>query len=152
MKVTLLSPEAKAPRRADDYAAGYDLYVPKDTVVMPGRNVIPLDIAIELIPHTEGHIRPRSGFSSKGMEGVSEDHCYSARFDADVLDGTIDENYRGNVGVIVKSFEKAPFIIRQGTKVAQLVISLYMSEEIEVVSELSKTERGTQGFGHTGTK
>ena len=86
------------------------------------------------------------------MEGASiEEPHVLKRFDADVLDGTIDENYRGNVGVIIKSYETTPFIIKQGTKIAQLVVKDYVSDPFEVVTELSQTERGVQGFGHTGT-
>lgn len=152
MKVVLLSPGAKIPKRADEYAAGYDVFTPKDVTIKPGRNVVKLDIAIELNPKTEGNMRPRSGFSVNGMEGVSiEDPDVLKRFDADVLDGTIDENYRGNVGVIIKSYETTPFIIKQGTKIAQLVVKDYVSDPFEVVTELSQTERGVQGFGHTGT-
>lgn len=96
MKVVLLSPGAKIPKRADEYAAGYDVFTPKDVTIKPGRNVVKLDIAIELNPKTEGNMRPRSGFSVNGMEGVSiEEPDVLKRFDADVLDGTIDENYRG---------------------------------------------------------
>ena len=71
MKVVLLSPGAKIPKRADEYAAGYDVFTPKDVTIKPGRNVVKLDIAIELNPKTEGNMRPRSGFSVNGMEGVS---------------------------------------------------------------------------------
>lgn len=125
---------------------------PTDVTIKPGRNVVKLDIAIELNPKTEGNMRPRSGFSVNGMEGASiEEPHVLKRFDADVLDGTIDENYRGNVGVIIKSYETTPFIIKQGTKIAQLVVKDYVSDPFEVVTELSQTERGVQGFGHTGT-
>lgn len=98
-------------------------------------------------------IRPRSGFSSKGMEGISpDDPKKPKRFDADVIIGTIDEDFRGIPGVIIKSNESTPFIIEAGTKVAQIVISRYESNPFEVVDELSQTERADQGWGHTGTK
>ena len=74
------------------------------------------------------------------------------RFDADVILGTVDESYRGIVGVIIKSYESEPFIIKAGTKIAQMVIEHYCNESFEIVSELSETARGEGGFGHTGTK
>lgn len=152
MKVTLLSEGARTPMRTDEYAAGYDLYAPVDFEVKPGRNVLPLDIKIELDPGTEGQIRPRSGFSLKGIEGVLKaDLDNPKRFDADVILGTLDENYRGIVGVILKSHETIPFIIKRGTKVAQMVIGRYCNTPFEVVDRLSDTERGEGGFGHTGT-
>lgn len=153
MKVKLLSDGAKVPTRAESGAAGYDLYVPKDTVINPGRNLIPLDIQIELDSQTEAAIRPRSGFSLKGIEGWAE-NCPSTlrRFNADVLLGTIDESYRGNVGVIIKSFEANPFIVKAGTRIAQMIISTYCSGIFQVAEDLSETQRGAGGFGHTGTR
>lgn len=152
MKIKLLSEGAKVPTRAESGAAGYDLYAPCDTTIKPGRNLLPLDIVIELNPGTEAQIRPRSGFSLKGMEGCpSADTNTSCRYDVDVLLGTIDESYRGNVGVIIKSYEATPFIIKKGSRVAQMVISSYHSELFEITSEVSETSRGAHGFGHTGT-
>ena len=152
MKIKLMSADAKIPTRAENGAAGFDLYVPADFIVTPGRNLLPLDIMIELDHGTEGQIRPRSGFSLKGIEGYSELlPNFPGRYDADVLLGTIDESYRGNVGVIINSNEPHPFYITKGTRIAQLVISHYCSEPFEVVNELSETSRGEQGFGHTGT-
>lgn len=153
MKVKLLSPGAKVPTRAEKGAAGYDLYIPCDFVISPGRNLIKLDISIELEPGTEAQIRPRSGFSLKGIEGyLTDDMDTPKRFDVDVLIGTIDESYRGIVGVIIKSYESIPLVVKKGTKIAQMVISHYCNEPFEVVTELSETERGEDGFGHTGTK
>lgn len=152
MKVVLESHFAKAPERTDDGAAGFDLFLPNDFAVKPGRNVVPLDIRIELNPGWEAQIRPRSGFSAKGMEGFNPNNLLEPkRYDADVILGTIDENYRGIVGVIIKSYEKVPFILKRGTKVAQMVISPYFAAPFVVDSELSSTSRGDGGFGHTGT-
>lgn len=153
MKIKLLSAGAKVPTRAEDGAAGFDLYTPKDFTVNPGRNLIPLDIQIELNPGTEGFIRPRSGFSLKGMEGFATGgNDTPHRYDADTLPGTIDESYRGNVGVILKSYESMPFVIKAGTRIAQMVISAYCKDAFEVVDQLSSTDRGEDGFGHTGTR
>lgn len=148
MKVVLLSPGAMAPKRVTEYAAGYDLFTPKDSVVKPGRNLILLDLSIELDPSTEGEVRPCSGYSINGIKGFSlEDLITEKRFDADVIIGTVDEDYRGVVGVIIKSFEDKPFVIKQGVKIAQLVVKNYIGKPLEIVSELSQTERGSKGFG-----
>lgn len=147
MKIKLLSETAKMPKRADKGAAGFDLYIPKDVVINTGRNVVPLDFSIALFSGYESHIRPRSGFSVKGIEGKD-----GKRYDADVIEGTVDESYRGNVGVIIKSYEKEPFTIAFGTRIAQMVIEQYYMGTLEEVNELDKTERGEGGFGHTGSK
>ena len=148
MKVVLLSSGAMAPKRVNEYAAGYDLFTPKDSVVKPGRNLIPLDFSIELDLGTEGEVRPCSGYSINGMKGFSpEDLNTEERFDADVIIGTVDEDYRGVVGVIIKSFEDKPFVIKQGVKIAQLVVKNYIGKPLEIVSTLSQTERGSKGFG-----
>lgn len=152
MKIKLLSPGAKVPKRAESGAAGFDLFTPADVIIKPGRNLIPLDIQIELNPGMEGMIRPRSGFTLKGMEGYPTGGSDTPiRYDADVLIGTIDESYRGNVGVMIKSYESSPFIIKAGTRIAQMIVSLYSSEAFEIAETLSSTERGDKGYGHTGT-
>lgn len=150
MKIKLVSEGAKMPSKADCGAAGFDLYVPKDTVINPGRNIIPLDFSMELEHGYEATIRPRSGFSAKGMECVQDGQ--TVRADIDVLLGTIDETYRGIVGVIVKSCVDSPVVITQGTRIAQMVISPCYMDELTQVDELTETERGEGGFGHSGTK
>ncbi len=62
MKVVLLSEGAMVPKRVNKYAAGFDLFTPSDIVIKPGRNMVPLNISIELEPHTEGEVRPCIGF------------------------------------------------------------------------------------------
>lgn len=154
MKVKLLSEGAKVPTRAKEGDAGFDLYAPKNAEIKPGRNVVPLDISVELNHLTEGQVRPRSGFSINGMEGyeLSDiDFTNPKRFDVDVILGTVDEGFRGVVGVIIKSFEKDSFIIRKGTKIAQMVIENYCDEPFTIVDELSDSKRGANGFGHTGS-
>lgn len=152
MKIKFLSEGAKMPTKADSGAAGYDLYVPKDTKLLPGRNIIPLDFAIQLEHGYEATIRPRSGFSAKGFECITTDGKKTLRINADVLLGTIDETYRGNVGVIVKSNEPEEYIIPKGSRIAQMVISQCYMGGLEQADELSETERGEQGFGHSGVK
>lgn len=157
MKIKLLSSGAKVPTKGSDEAAGYDLYAAMDTIIYPGRNLIPTDIAIALERGTHAHIRPRSGFSLKGFEGyhlTDEEQGYldyTERFDADVKQGTVDSDYRNGIGVIVKSYESQPFMVKQGTRIAQMVIIKHEEVDFEVVDELNETARGTGGFGSTGT-
>ena len=140
-----LSEDAIIPMKATDGAACFDLYIPRETAIQKGRNIVPLDIAIELPHGTRADIRPRSGFSAKGMEDIT-----GCRRDADVLLGTIDEDYKGNVGVIIRSEDF--FVLGKGTRVAQMLIANYRLCELEEVEELSSSERGEGGFGSTGVK
>lgn len=155
MDIKLLSQNAKMPTKGSEQAAGYDLYVPKDIVINPGRNIIPIDIMIALQIGYEAQIRPRSGFSAKGFEGhVVTDDGYEeipTRFDCDVLIGTIDSDYRGNIGVIVNSHETKPFIVTTGTRIAQMIIEKHWSGNFRIVNELDDTERGEGGYNSTGT-
>lgn len=140
-----LSEDALLPMKATDGSACFDLYIPRETAIQKGRNVIPLDIAIELPHGTYAEIRPRSGFSAKGMEDV-----HGCRRDADVLHGCVDCDYKGNVGVIIRSEDF--FVLGKGTRVAQMLIANYRLCELEEVDELSSSERGEGGFGSTGIK
>lgn len=145
IRIKRLSEDALIPIKATDGAAGYDLYVPKDTPIQKGRNIIPLDLSIELPQYTYARIAPRSGFSAKGFEDIT-----GCRRDADVLIGTIDADYRGNIGVIVKSEDY--FILAKGTRVAQMLICPYVPSELVEAEELSSTDRQAGGFGSTGTR
>lgn len=145
IRIKRLSEDALVPMKATDGAACFDLYVPRETAIQKGRNIIPLDIAIELPHGAYAEIRPRSGFSAKGMEDV-----HGCRRDADVLHGCIDEDYRGNVGVIVRSEDF--FVLGKGTRVAQMLIGKYHQCELAEAEDLSETERQDGGFGSTGTK
>ena len=145
MRIVLTKNGAKAPIRATEGSAGYDLFVPEDTYVHPGRNVIPLGFKVELPDHVMALSTSRSGFASKGMEDADE-----MREDADVIDGKIDWDYRGEVGVIIKSAESYPFLLKKGTRIAQFVLLPVLTPDIEVVEELSETDRGEGGFGHSG--
>ena len=106
VKFLKLRRDAVLPEKKTDGAAGYDLYVPDNTLIRKGRNLIKLGIAIQMPSNMKAIIKPRSGFSLKGIIGVDGKY-----HDADVLDGVIDCDYTGCIGVIVKSFEKEPFYI-----------------------------------------
>ena len=145
IRIKRLSDDALIPVRATEGAACFDLYTPREFAVQKGRNIIPLDLSIELPAGTYAEIRPRSGFSAKGFEDV-----HGCRRDADVLHGVVDEDFRGNIGVIVRSEDY--FVIAKGTRVAQMLIGGYIPCEFEEVDDLSSTDRGEGGFGSTGVK
>lgn len=143
VKIKLMG-NGSLPKKQTEGAAAYDVYAPEDFKVNPGRQVMPLDFSIELPYGYEAKIEPRSGFSAKGMLDINGN-----RKDADVCVGKVDSDYRGNVGVIIKSGEREPFFIRKGERVAQLTIYKVEDVEWEVADNLSETERGAGGFGHT---
>lgn len=147
MKIKVkLKEGATMPTRATDGSAGLDLYCLKDTIVYQGRGIIKTGVAIELPMGYEATVRPRSGFSLKGFEGKSR-----KRYDCDVKLGTIDSDYRDDIGVIVQNND-IPFWVEKGTRIAQMVISPVFTEELENTDTLTDTERGTNGFGSSGTK
>lgn len=154
LKVKRLSASAILPKKAHPSDAAFDLAIPRDTVIVFGRQVIPLDIAIELPMYHQAMVESRSNFSLKGMTGYeTADMDIEKRFNADVLSGKIDSGYRGNIGVIVYSRETLPFILKAGTRIAQLTIELLPNfESVEEVDVLSDADRGEGGFGSTGTK
>ena len=134
------------PAYASKNAAGMDLRADlKEPVILQPleRRLIPTGLFIELPADCEAQVRPRSGLALK--HGIT------------VLNspGTIDADYRGEVGVILVNLSQEPFEIQPGERIAQLVVAKFQQEEIiEVASldELSDTERGAGGFGHSGKK
>lgn len=145
----------RLPERKTDGAVGFDLYCPKDTTIFKGRNIVPMGFKMKISdPETAGVMKPRSGFEAKGFEGYAmawDGKAYGKpqRFDADVLDGTIDTDYRDEVGCIVKSNEAAPFIIKAGTRIAQMLFVRVVLPSIIEVKSVGSNGRG--GFGSTGT-
>jgi dUTP pyrophosphatase len=166
IKVKLLSRQAIIPKKGTAKSAGFDLYVPRDTIIPFGRTVVHTDLAI--VPdYGFCDVRPRSGFSVTGIEGNAVQLIDSTKkhsiegysilssqihFDADVILGTVDNDYRGNVGIIIKNND-VPFCIKAGTRIAQLVPpNDGKSWGLQIVSMLDKTEREEGGYGHTGTR
>ena len=113
-----------------------DMYADKNWVILPRQTVIvPTGIAVE-VPHGyEGIVRGRSGLASKGIS---------------VHVGTVDETYRGEVGVIVTNHSYQDFTINKGDRIAQFTVKPVLEVELEEVEELSSTERGTKGYGSSG--
>ena len=152
------------PKKATAGAAAYDLYVPQDVALRNGRQVIDMKFSLELPHGYAATIQPRSGFSSKGIEvtkmfvdgGCAAEVESGVRVNGDVIRGLIDEDYRGNVGVIVRAkITPRPYemmMIKRGTRIAQMQIVEVPQIELVEVDELSETDRGNGGFGSTGVK
>ncbi|NJX14070.1 dUTP diphosphatase [Tamlana crocina] len=104
------------------------------------RSIVGTGLFIELPVGYEAQVRPRSGLAAK--KGIT------------VLNapGTVDADYRGEIGVILVNLSNEEFVIQNGERIAQLVIAKHERAEWEEVEELSSTERGSGGFGSTGTK
>ncbi len=129
------------PGYATERSAGADLLaaVEEDVVLAPGeRRRIPSGIAIALPAGTEAQVRPRSGLALR--HGVT------------VLNapGTIDADYRGEIGVILINLGPEPFTVRRGDRIAQLVIAPCLQAEWRAVESLEDSARGAGGFGSTG--
>ena len=140
VKVKRLTETAQLPKMAKPGDAAYDLFADED-VYLPsvGWILVKTGIAIELPPGTEAQIRPRSGLSMK--HGIT------------VLNtpGTIDEGYRGEIGVILVGHGMT-FEIHKGDRIAQMAIREVPPSQLVEVEQLSDTNRGTGGFGSTGIK
>ena len=131
------------PKYMSDHAAGMDLYaaVEATTIIAPGGwKLVPTGLAIALPDGYEAQVRPRSGLALK--QGVS------------ILNtpGTVDADYRGEVGVILMNHSQQDLVINRGDRIAQMIINKIERIEFEEVAELPTTERGAGGFGHTGNK
>ncbi len=131
------------PEYATTASAGLDLHANLDSPVTLQpleRKLIPTGLYIALPEGCEAQIRPRSGLALK--HGIS------------LLNtpGTIDADYRGEIGVILVNISNEPFEVRDGERIAQMVIARYEQVEWEPAESLDATERGAGGFGHTGRK
>lgn len=129
------------PKPATQDAAGMDLKaaIDEDIILEPGAiKLIPAGFAMALPQNFEAQIRPRSGLALR--HGIT------------VLNspGTIDADYRGEVGVILINHGKDAFTIQRGERIAQMVIAPTTNAQLEIVQELEDTTRGSSGFGSTG--
>ncbi|MFQ3326176.1 MAG: dUTP pyrophosphatase [Salibacteraceae bacterium] len=131
------------PEYATSQSAGLDLRANIDepiTLKPLERTIIPTGLHIALEPGFEAQVRPRSGLAAK--HGIT------------VLNspGTIDADYRGDIGVILCNCSNQDFIVEDGERIAQLVVAKHETVEWTAVEVLSDTDRGAGGFGHTGKK
>ena len=139
LKVLKLNESAIIPQYSNPGDAGLDLFSIEERVIKPGETkLIHTGIAIELPRQTEAQIRPRSGLALKHSITVLN------------TPGTIDAGYRGEIGVILINHGKEDFQVFKGMKIAQMVITSFITVEIETVGRLSDSVRGSGGFGSTG--
>ncbi len=140
LRVRRLNPDAITPTYARPGDAGLDLHACTDIALEPGvACLVPTGIAIELPEATEAQVRPRSGLALKHSVTVLN------------TPGTIDEGYRGEVGVVLINHGATTFHVTQGMRIAQLVVQKRWTVEVVEVDELTDTTRGTSGFGSTGS-
>ena len=131
------------PQYETKQSAGMDLRADiKETIILKPmeRKLIPTGLHIALPDGYEAQVRPRSGLAIK--HGIT---CLNTP-------GTVDADYRGNIGVILINLSTEDFAINPGDRIAQMVISRYEQVEWKSVEELDDTERGQGGFGHSGIK
>ncbi len=144
MKVQIINKSHHAlPAYATPQSAGMDLRANLDSPITLGpleRKLIPTGLYMALPAGYEAQVRPRSGLAIK--KGVT------------VLNtpGTVDADYRGEVCVILINLSNEPFVVEDGERIAQMVIAKHEQPELVEVDVLDETERGSGGFGHTGSK
>ena len=132
-------PPVDLPSYQTGAAAGLDLRADEACTLAPGeRRLVPTGLALELPAGHEGQVRPRSGLAVRHGIGMVN------------APGTIDQDYRGEVGVVLINLGSQPFEIRRGDRIAQLVVAPVARVEVEVVEQLSESGRGAGGFGSTG--
>ena len=131
------------PSYATVSSAGMDLRAALSAPLTLGpgkRAIVPTGLFIELPEGYEAQVRPRSGLAAKyGITVLNSP-------------GTIDADYRGEIGVILINLSDSDFIIQPGERIAQMVVSRYERVDWEEVCELEESERGSGGFGHSGTR
>ncbi|KAH8602672.1 dUTPase-like protein [Bisporella sp. PMI_857] len=132
-----LSDKARLPTRGSAFAAGYDIYASKEAVVPArGKVLVDTDISMAVPAGTYGRIAPRSGLASKHF--------------IDTGAGVIDADYRGQVKILLFNHSETDFEIKEGDRVAQLVLERIYTPEVVEVQELEESVRGAGGFGSTG--
>jgi dUTP pyrophosphatase len=122
-------------------ASGLDLpaAIEGEIVLAPGEiRLIPTGLALAIPPGFEGQVRPRSGLALKHGIGLVNSP------------GTIDSDYRGEIGIALINLGQKPFTVRRGDRLAQLVINRVYQAAIRVVDDLDRTDRAEGGFGHSG--
>ena len=144
VKVRIVNRSGSAlPEYTTAGAAGMDVRaaLEQPLTIMPGeRKLVPTGLSVELPSGYEMQLRPRSGLALKyGITLLNSP-------------GTIDADYRGEIGVIMANLGSEPFVINNGDRICQAVVATYARVEWEPVARLNATERGEGGFGHSGVK
>ena len=171
IKLMKLDERATMPKFAKQGDSGFDMYTLEDTIIKAGETkLVKTGIAADLEEGWEIQVRPRSGVYLNGMK-----ECYTHGEKVSIHEalkfrqygkkdlkecqphlrvqfGTVDSNYRGDIGIITNNQEHYDILIPGGTRLAQCVVQQVPKVEIVEVFELSDSERGTLGFGSTGVK
>ena len=145
MKIKIINKSHhQLPQYATALSAGMDIkaFLPEGSITLKPlqRTLIKTGLYIELPEGYEAQMRPRSGLALKKVITVLN------------TPGTIDADYRGEIGVILVNLSDQDFVVEDGERIAQMVIAKHEKAEWEQVEVLTETERGEGGFGHTGTK
>ena len=138
-----LSQNINLPRYETEGSSGMDLSANLNSHIQiaPGEtSIIPTGISVSIPQNFEIQIRPRSGLAAKNQISVLN------------TPGTIDADYRGEIKVILINLGKKTFVVENGARIAQMVLSPIGKAKIKEVQNLEKTDRGSGGFGSTGTK
>lgn len=138
----LLEEGVELPLYASEEAAGADVcaHLEEEVIIAPGeRRLIPTGLRLEIPKGYEVQVRPRSGLAFK--EGITVVNT----------PGTIDSDYRGEIQVLLINHGSAPFRVRRGMRIAQLILAPVCRARFCVVEGVEMTKRGEGGFGHTGT-
>lgn len=138
---TIKEDSAELPKYTSASSAGADLkaHIEEDKVLLPGESaLIPTGLKVQIPQGYEIQVRPRSGLALKHQITVLN------------TPGTIDPDFRGEIGVILINHGKNAFTISPGMRIAQLVVAPVFQGVFTLASELSETSRGAGGFGHTG--
>jgi dUTP pyrophosphatase len=131
------------PKYESEGSAGMDIRacVEKPIKLNPGEiKLIPTGLAFSIPAGYEGQIRPRSGLALRNGIGMVNSP------------GTIDSDYRGEIGIVMINWGTEPFTIMRGDRIAQMIIAKVYRAELNAVEDLDETLRGDGGFGHSGTK
>ncbi len=142
-KIRIVSKGGSVPEYATTGSSGADVraHIDEPVTLMPGeRRLIPTGIFVEVPEGMEAQIRARSGLAIKHGIGLVNGV------------GTVDSDYRGEWNIPVINWGSEPYTIHDGDRIAQVVFARYERAEFELVDEISQTERGEGGFGHTGLK
>ena len=138
-----LSKDVALPKYETEGSSGLDLTAntDKQIKILPGRSeVIPTGLAVAIPKNFEIQIRPRSGLAAKSQISVLN------------TPGTIDADYRGELKVILINLSDKVFVVEKGLRIAQMILCPGVKATLKEVTELENTERGSGGFGATGTK
>ena len=132
-------PPLELPCYMTEGAAGLDLRADEAVELAPGeRRLVPTGLAVAIPPGHEGQVRPRSGLALRHGVGMVN------------APGTVDSDYRGEIGVILVNWGTAPVRLERGERIAQLLVAPVSRADLQPVAELPATARGDGGFGSTG--